>query len=139
MSRRQLIMEKHWADLTPGERRDARFKQWLTPDVQFFNPSAAKAYKERVTRLINVIQLKTPDRIPCILPAGFFPAYYSGITLQTAIYDYAELRRAWLKFIREFDMDTYSSPSTVLPGKVFENLNFMLSISEMGHFLNRSL
>jgi uroporphyrinogen-III decarboxylase len=117
-------MEKNWAALTPDERRDVRFKQWLTPDVQFFNPSASRAYRERVTRLINAIRLKTPDRVPCILPAGFFPAYYSGITLRTAIYDYAELGRAWLKFIREFDMDTYSSPATVLPGRVFENLNF---------------
>ena len=103
-------MENKWAGLTPDERRQERFKQWLSPEVQFSNQAAARAYQERVTRLIRCIQLKAPDRVPCMLPTGFLPVYYAGITLQTAIYDYAELRRAWLKFIREFDMDIYSGP-----------------------------
>jgi len=117
-------MEKQWADLTPDERREERFKKWLSPDTEFASPAAGKAYRERVTRLVRAIQLKPPDRVPCILPAGFFPAHYAGLTLQTVIYDYAELSRAWMKFIREFDMDTYSGPGTVLPGRVFEGLDF---------------
>ncbi len=119
-------MEKQWADLTPYERREKRFKQWLSPDVQFSSPAAEKAYKEKVMRLINAIQIKEPDRVPVILPAGFSPAYYAGKTLQTVIYDYDELRQAWLKFLHEFDADTYSSPGGVLPGKVFEILDFKL-------------
>jgi hypothetical protein len=119
-------MEKQWADLTPYERREKRFKQWLSPDVQFSSPVAGKEYRERVTRLINAIQIKEPDRVPVILPTGFSPAYFAGKTLQTVIYDYDELRQAWLKFLHEFDADTYSSPGGVLPGKVFEILDFKL-------------
>ncbi len=63
-------------------------------------------------------------QVPCILPSGFFPAYYAGLTLKAVIYDYAELARAWVKFIREFDMDTYAGTGTVLPGRVFEGLDF---------------
>ncbi len=119
-------MERKWADLTSDERRDERFKQWLSPDVEFNSPEAEKAYKEKVTRLINAIRLKQPDRVPVILPAGFFPAHYGGKTLQDVIYNYDELRQAWLKFLRDFDADTFSGAGGVLPGKVFESLDYKL-------------
>lgn len=117
-------MEENWAGLTPDEKRAKRFNQWLHPAVQFPDKSHARAYRERVQRLIDVVELRLPDRVPCILPSGFFPASYAGTDLKTVIYDYAALRRAWFKFIHEFDMDTYSSPGTVLAGRVFENLAF---------------
>ncbi len=117
-------MEKEWAELSPDEKREERFKRWLSPpDVKFSSPEAEKAYKERVTRLINAIQLKEPDRVPVMLHAGVFPAHYVGITLQTIMYDYDELRRAWKKFIHEFDMDTCNGPNAILPGKAYENLD----------------
>jgi hypothetical protein len=117
-------MEKPWTDLTPDERRAERFKKWLAPEGEFGSPEAGQAYRERVTRLIRAIRLQKPDRVPCILPSGFFPAHYAGLDLKTVIYDYAELARAWIKFIREFDMDTYAGPATILPGRVFEGLDF---------------
>jgi hypothetical protein len=117
-------LEKKWAELTPEERREERFRQWLAPEVQFASPDAAGAYRERVTRLVRCIRLEVPDRVPCMLPTGFFPAHNAGLTLQTAINDYPALRRAWLKYIHEFDMDLYDGPATVLPGKVLEGLGF---------------
>jgi len=42
------------------------------------------------------------------------------------MYDYGELRRAWLKFLREFDMDTYTPPSMVPPGKALEAVDYKL-------------
>ena len=120
-------MEKQWVELSPDEKREERFKRWFSPpDVKFSSPEAEKAYKKRVTRLINAIQLKEPDRVPVMLPVGFYPAYYAGITLQTVIYDYDELRRAWVKFLHDFDADTYSGPGLVLPGRVFEALDYKL-------------
>lgn len=131
-------MEKKWADLTPAERQEERFKQWLSPDVKFNSSEAEKAYKEKVTRLINAIQLKKPDRVPVILPAGFFPAHYAGKTLQEVIYNYDELRYAWLKFLHDFDADTFSGPGGVLPGKVFESLDYKL-YKWPGHGLSSSV
>jgi hypothetical protein len=89
-------MKKQWAELTPEEKRQKRFEQWLSPSkANFSSPEAERAYKERVTRLINVLQVKEPDRVPVNLPVSAFPAYYAGTTLHTVMYDYAELRRAW--------------------------------------------
>ncbi|MBA7711644.1 hypothetical protein ES703_120610 [subsurface metagenome] len=122
-------MEKNWMELTPKERREERFKRWLSPpDVKFSGPEAAKAYKARVTRFIKAIQLEEPDRVPVMLPAGFFPAFYAGGNLQKVMYDYGELKRAWLKFLHEFDMDTFDGPGLVLPGKVLESTDLKLLV-----------
>ena len=120
-----MTAEKQWAELSPEEKREERFKKWLSPDVKFSSPQAEKAYQARLTRIIDAIKLREPDRVPVNLPAGYFPTYYAGITLQKAMYDYDALSRAWLKFMRDFDtdMDTFGGPGFVFPGRVSELLD----------------
>jgi hypothetical protein len=123
----EMKMQKQWPDLSPEEKREERFKNWLSPsDVKFSSPEAERAYKARVTRLIDAIKLKEPDRVPVQHPMMFYPAYYAGLTLQTVMYNYSELRRAWLNVINDFDMDTYSAPGIVVPGRVYEMLDYKL-------------
>jgi uroporphyrinogen-III decarboxylase len=126
MDRSQLKTEKEWAELNPDEKREARFEKWLSPDVKFSSPESENAYKTRLTRIIDVFRLKEPDRVPCFLPAGNFPAYYARTTLHTVMYDYDELKRAWLKFLHEFDMDTYFGPGMIPPGRVLEIVDYKL-------------
>jgi uroporphyrinogen-III decarboxylase len=122
-----MITEKIWADLSPEEKREERFKRWLSPpDVKFSSPEAEKGYKERVTRFIKVIKLEEPDRVPVMLPAGFYPAYYAGGTLKKVMYDYDELRRAWLKFLNDFELDTFGGPGLVLPGRMLDRIDYKL-------------
>jgi uroporphyrinogen-III decarboxylase len=119
--------ERKWADLSPEERREERFKRWLLPhDVKFSSAEAEEGYKERVTRFIKVIKLEEPDRVPVMLPAGFFPATYAGSTLKKVMYDYDELRRSWLIFLHDFELDTFSGPVFTHPGKVFDILDYKL-------------
>jgi len=122
-----LTVEKKWAELSPEEKREERFKRWLSPDVKFSSPEAEKAYKARLTRIIEAIRLREPDRVPVNLPSGYFPTYYAGITLRTAMYDYDELCQAWLKFMQDFDMDTFGGPGLVFPGRVSELLDTRIS------------
>jgi hypothetical protein len=120
-------MVKSWAELSPHEKREERFKRWLSPpDVSFSSPQAEKAYRERVTRFIRVFRLKEPDRVPCLLPAGLYAAYYAGTNLHTVMYDANELRRAWLKFLAEFEGDTYFGPGMVPPGRALEAVDYRL-------------
>jgi uroporphyrinogen-III decarboxylase len=122
-------LEKKWSELTPNEKQDERFKRWLSPtDVEFSSPEAERAYERRVTRFIKAIKLEEPDRVPVMLPAGFFPAYYAGGTLKTAMYDYDELKRAWLKFFNDFEMDTFGGPGFVFPGKVLDSIEYKLHL-----------
>ncbi len=129
-------MEKKWVDLSPDEKREVRFKRWLSPSgVEFTSPEAQKTYQARVTRLISAIKLEEPDRVPVMLPPGFSPAPCGGITLQKAMYDYDELCRVWLKFLHDFETDTYSGPDLVFPAKMFDNIDFK-SFKWPGHGLS---
>lgn len=122
-------MAREWAELTPEEKREERFNQWLSPEgVTFSSPKAAKAYKEKVTRFASAFQLKEADRIPCILPVSNYPAYYAGTDLRTVMYDYDKLSQAWLKFLHDFedDLDTYIPPGLVPPGKSLEAVDYKL-------------
>jgi hypothetical protein len=122
-------MEENWAELSPDEKREARFKRWLSPPgVTFSSPQAEKGYKERVTRFIKAFQLKEPDRVPCILPASNYAAYYAGTDLRTVMYDYDKLSEAWLKFFHDFkdDLDTYIPPALVPPGRSLEAVDYKL-------------
>ncbi|MFH1646578.1 MAG: uroporphyrinogen decarboxylase family protein [Chloroflexota bacterium] len=124
MAKTDMTTAKKWSEMTWQERREERFKRWLSPrDVRFVSPAAEKAYKERVSRFIKAIKLEEADRVPVILPAGYFPAFYAGVTYRTVMYDYAELKRSWLKFLHEFDMDSFSGPGLVFPGKILEALD----------------
>jgi len=116
---------KKWADLSWEEKREERFKRWLSPtDVKFVSPEAEKLYKERVTRFIKAIKMEEPDRVPVMLPVHSYPAYYAGSNFRTIMYDYDVMRRAWIKFMDDFgDMDTFSGPGLIPSGKISEALD----------------
>src|SRR3972149_4270304 len=133
-------MAKTWAELSPSEKREERFKGWLSPPgVTFASPQAGKLYKERVTRFIKAFSLQKPDRVPCILPSmGFYAAKYAGTNLGTVMYDYAEMKRAWLAYLKDFDMDTYVPPVLVPPGGALEALDYKL-YKWPGHGLGKDI
>ncbi len=117
----------NWDEMTWQERREERFKKWLeAPGVEFNSPEARAAYRERVTRFIKVIKMEEPDRVPVLLPAGYLPATYSGGTLKDVMYDYGKLRDAWLKFMHDFQPDSFEGPGLVYPGRVIEIIDHKL-------------
>ena len=108
---------------TAAARREQRFQRWLSPgNVNFASPAAAQAYRERVTRFIDTICLREPDRVPVVLPSAYFPAYYAGMDLRTVMYDYDKMRQAWLGFMQDFEMDSFSGPGYMVPARVYERL-----------------
>lgn len=120
-------MEKKWEALSWQEKREERFKRWLSPDVKFTPPQAGKLYKERVTRFIKAVKLEEPDRVPVMLPAAFYPANYAGTTLKNVMYDYDALKNSWLKFMNEFgDMDSFGGPALVFPAKAMDMIDYKL-------------
>lgn len=117
-----MTTEKKWEDMTGDEKREERFKVWLNPtDVKFDSPEAKSLYQGRVNRFIKAIKMEEPDRVPVYLPSGTFPAYYSGHTFRTIMYDYQAMKDAWVKFMDDFgDMDTYQGPGLVPCGRIAE-------------------
>jgi hypothetical protein len=117
----------NWNQLTWEEKREERFKKWLeAPGVKFNSPAAKKAYQERVTRFIKAIKLEEGDRVPVMLPAGYFPIIYAGYNLKAVMYDYKKLADAWRKFNRDFQPDSFMGPGTVYPGRVIDLIGHKL-------------
>ena len=105
-------MEKNWSELTPDEKREARFKRWLSPDgINFISPDAERLYKERVTRVIDAIKLKEPDRVPTLAGCGHAPARYAGYTAKEVMYDPEKLIKAWTKYMVEIEQDALPGPN----------------------------
>jgi len=120
-------MDKNWDKLTWQEKREERFKKWLSPGVKFDSREAERLYKERTTRFIKAIKLENPDRVPVITPVQYYPAVYAGSSMKKVMNDYDELKRAWLKFLRDFpEMDCYFPPSLVFPAKVLDMIDYTL-------------
>lgn len=124
-----MTTERGWADLTPDQRRDARLRKWQAPgNVRFKSQEAEEGYQRRVTRFIKAIKLEEADRVPVMLGASFLPAFHAGTNLKTVMYDYGEMKRAWLKFQDDVKGDTCASPIFVLPAKVLEILDHRLHV-----------
>lgn len=119
-------MTKEWTEMTPLEKREVRFKRWLEADnVPFVSPETKEKYQERITRLIKVINMEEPDRIPLNLAPGAFPAIYRGGTLKEHMYEFETMKTDFAKFHNEFDMDFAMAP-LAYPGKLFELIDFKL-------------
>lgn len=127
-------MDNDWAKLSPKEKRLKREEWQLNPEIPFANPEAEKAYKVRVQRLLDMYSVKEPDRIPVSLPFGSLPAYLAGIDYRTCMFDYDKMIAVWDKFNTDFPTDEWASPAMVLPGAVYDLLDYRL-YSWPGHGL----
>lgn len=105
-------MEKNWSELTPDEKREERFKRWLSPEgINFINTDAERLYKERLTMVIDAIKLKEPDRVPTHANCGHGPARYAGYTFKEVMYDPEKLIKAWTKYMEDIEQDSFPGPN----------------------------
>ena len=129
-------MEKEWSELSPEKKRAERFNQWLSPKgVIFKSPDAEALYKQNVTRLIDAITLKEPDRVPVFANAGHIPARYSGYTIKEVMYDSNKVVKAWEKYLSDFEYDVLPSAGAVRCGKALDLLDSKM-YKWSGHGLN---
>ncbi len=114
-------MEKEWAELSPEEKREERFRSWLNPgDIKFESPEAEENYKKRVSRIISAIKLEEPDRVPVICHPGYAPAFYSGFSIKEVMYDSEKLLKAWFRYMDDFDLDVLPDANLIRSGKAME-------------------
>jgi hypothetical protein len=78
-------------------------------------------YRERDNLISDAIQLKRTDRVPIMLELSYFPATYSGITSESAFYDYDKWLRAYCATLEDYEPDMVQITS-FFPGKVYEIL-----------------
>ncbi len=117
-----------WEEMTPDERRAQLWQNWLEPaNVTYSSPAAQQAYRARVTRVKDAVELKkAPDRVPIMPMVGWFPAYYAGMTPYDMMYDTAKLHGAYKKYVVDFQPDAHMGIMVAPPGKFFEILDYKL-------------
>ncbi len=84
--------------------------------------SPEEFYRARMKRVKDVVNLKTPDRIPIVSPIQAFTYRYAGVTLKDAMHDYGLARRAARRFCLDFQPDLDFGPVLMYPAKAMEIL-----------------
>jgi uroporphyrinogen-III decarboxylase len=129
LSVQQAPLAPDWTTLTPRQKRERRFQWFLNPEgVKFADANAEKAYRQRVQRLIDVYEVRQPDRVPVSVPVGHLPAHYAGLDYRTAMYEPDKAVAAWAKFNLESGLDTFVSPAAIPSGRAFEAIDYRLYI-----------
>jgi hypothetical protein len=132
---KETEMDKQWEELTPDERYEQMFQTWYAADgVEFVDAAAEERYHAALLRFKDALQLRQPDRVPYMPLFEMFPAYYKGLTVRDAMYDYKKLNEAWKQTLIEVDGDLYLNPILAYPGRGFEALGYNL-IKWPGHGL----
>jgi hypothetical protein len=114
--------------MTPAQKREYRLNQLLNPtDIKFVSPEAAKAYKIRAQRTVDVFNVKEPDRVPVSLPVGNLPLNLAGVSMHEAMYDIEKAIQACKAFNEKYsaELEYFSFPMAA-PAKALEILDYKL-------------
>jgi uroporphyrinogen-III decarboxylase len=117
-------MDTDWTTLSREGKRARRFEWYSsTEGINFDSPAAEAAFRTRAKRMIDVYDVREPDRVPVALPIGSLPVEYAGIGFGTAMYDAEKAAQAWMKFNQETNLDAWSVPNVPV-GKMLDLLDY---------------
>ena len=109
------------------ENTQETLDKWCAGEgIAFVDKEAEAAYKRRAQRVVDVIQLKVPDRVPIVPSFGMFPALDNGFTCEEVMNDYSKATQAWLKTLNDFKPDLFRASSYAFPAKVLSALDYRL-------------
>ena len=100
-------------------------EKWCSAEgIGFIDSAAEAAYKRRVRRISDVIQLKVPDRVPVVPSFGMFPYLDNGLTCEEAVFDYEKADAAAMKTLEEFKPDMFLGSGYAFPAPLFEAMGY---------------
>jgi hypothetical protein len=119
--------------LSPEEKLEALWQGKLSPKDPEGNPlpfqssEAEKAYKDRILRFKDAIQMKKlPDRVPVTIFPSMFPWINAGMTVEEAMYDYGKCAKVFQDFVLEYEPDVHWGAYAPGSGKMYETLDYKL-------------
>jgi hypothetical protein len=140
MTDSKVVPTPNWTQLTPEQKREWRFQNFLNPpSVKFVSQRAAQNYHERAQRLVKALTLQEPDQIPVSPPIAGLPFLLYEVDYYSAMYDHKLTSQIFRRFNAEHgeEFETLASPVWVLPGKVYDILNYR-SYAYPGHGLSKT-
>lgn len=88
--------------------------------------------REKVERILRIVELKVPDRVPVAGVGGDFLCNYTGITWYDLSYELDKIPPAVFKFVHDFPSDW----SIVFAPMMLEGFVFALAFSDFPDFSN---
>jgi uroporphyrinogen-III decarboxylase len=119
---------ENWAKMTPAEKRQSRLNATLeTSKMKFPSKDAEQAYLIKQKRLVDIYDLREPDRVPVNIPTGNLPLKMFGVTPYDVMYNPAKALEACAKFNAKYskDLETTASPWAI-PGRVLDLMEYKL-------------
>ena len=114
----------NWNELNPDEKKTARLDYWEnTAEIAFDGPEEEQAYKHRLRRLRDAVELNKGSRPPSIPIIGRYIIQRAGITGLDTLYHHEKLLQPMLDFHKEFQPDVFVTGGP-LPGKVWDILDY---------------
>lgn len=89
------VLSENWNQLTPGEKREIRFNRLKdsVKSIKFVSPEAKQHYSLSLKRLIDVYNVRKPDRIPVSVVPGVLPLLQDGIDYSIALHNPQKVKR----------------------------------------------
>ena len=119
----------NWTQMTPEQKRQHRLNKTLdTTGMKFPTPEAEKTFKTRAQRMVDVYNVREPDRVPVNLPVGNLPLRMAGINTYTAMNDLDKVNEATRKFNEKYgaELEYTAMPFFMVQGRVLELLDYKL-------------
>jgi hypothetical protein len=130
----------NWAEMTSQEKRTWRLENLRNSgaNVEFVSPQAKQNYETRVQRLLDVYNLREPDRVPLNLNAGNLPLTMAGLEPYSAFYEPEKAMEASMQFNEKYgeELEMFTMPMAG-SGEALDVLDYKL-YSWPGHGLPRN-
>jgi hypothetical protein len=105
---------ENWSTMTPEEKRAWRLENFRNSSkgIKFINKEAEKKYTTKIQRMIDVYNLREPDRVPVSIMAGNLPLTMNGLEGRDAFYNPAKAMEAAMKFNEKYaeKLESWSMP-----------------------------
>jgi hypothetical protein len=120
---------ENWSTMTPEEKRSWRLENFRNSgkNIKFVNKEAENKFNTRVQRMIDVYNVREPDRVPVSVMAGNLPLTMNGLEGRDAFYNPGKAMAAAMKFNDQYadKLESFSLPFGS-SGQALEALDYKL-------------
>jgi len=94
----------NWTEMPPEQKRAWRLENFKNSgkNIKFVDKEAEKRYNTRIQRMIDVYNIKEPDRVPVSIMPGNLPLTMNGLEGRDAFYNPAKAMDAAMKFNEKY-------------------------------------
>jgi hypothetical protein len=124
------IKPENWAAMTPEEKRTWRLENYRNSgkNIKFVSKEAEKKYNIRLKRMIDVYNIREPDRVPLNVYPGNLPLTMAGLEGRDMFYNPVKACEAAMKFNDKYsdELESFTLPVSMLTGQFMEALDYKL-------------